>query len=149
MKTLPLLAAAVAFWSGIALAADEKSAWMTDYEAAVAEAKATGKPVLADFTGSDWCGWCIKLSKETFDQPKFLEYAKDHLVLLELDYPNGKEQSEAVNKQNAELSEKFKIQGFPTLVLIDGDGKEIARHVGYLAGGPDAMIEWIKKSTEG
>ncbi len=71
--------------------------------------------VLLDFTGSDWCGWCIKLQKETFSKPEFQKFAAESLVLVELDFPRGKEQSEELKKQNQELAEKFGIQGFPTL----------------------------------
>lgn len=150
MKTflLPLTAVFAMVLSQTAFAADEKSEWATNYDEALAAAKSSGKPILADFTGSDWCGWCIKLQEETFSKEAFADYAKENLVLLELDYPNAKEQSDEVRKQNEELKNKFEVRGFPTLVLINGDGKEIARQVGYLPGGPDAMIAWIKKSTE-
>lgn len=149
MKAIPTLILAVCALASAAFAADEASAWKTDYETAMAEAKSAGKPVLVDFTGSDWCGWCIKLDEETFDKEAFKEFAAKNLVLLELDFPNKKEQSAEVKKKNQELSEKFKVQGFPTLLLLNADGKELARQVGYLPGGPDAMIAWIEKATKG
>lgn len=128
-----------------ARAADGLS-WQTDYKAALKQAVASNKPILVDFTGSDWCGWCIKLDKETFSQPEFAKYANEKLVLMEADFPQGKAQSAAVKKQNDELQEKFNVEGFPTLVLLDKHGKEIARNVGYLPGGPAGMIDWINKS---
>lgn len=132
---------------GAARAADGGLAWQTDYAAVLKEAGASNKPILADFTGSDWCAWCMKLSKDTFSQPKFAEFAKEKLVLLEVDFPEGKELSADLQKQNDELQQKYGVEGYPTLVLIDKQGKEIARHVGYMAGGPAAMIAWIDKSV--
>ncbi|MDD5200647.1 MAG: thioredoxin family protein [Terrimicrobiaceae bacterium] len=130
---------------GAAKAADGL-VWQTDFKAALAEARSANKPILADFTGSDWCGWCIKLSKETFSQPAFAEFAKDKLILLEVDFPQAKEQSAELKKQNEGLQQKFGVEGFPTLVVLSKSGKEIARHVGYLPGGPEAMIAWINES---
>ena len=144
MRILPVvLASALLSMAGSLMAADS-SGWLTDYKAALQEAKASNKPILADFTGSDWCGWCMKLSKETFTQPAFLDFAKKNLVLLEVDFPQSKPQSDAVKQQNDMLSKKFQVDGFPTIVLLDKDGKEIARNVGYMEGGPSAMIGWIK-----
>jgi thioredoxin-related protein len=122
--------------------------WGTDYKAALAQAAEQKRPILVDFTGSDWCGWCIKLDKETFSQPAFKEYADTNLVLLEADFPNSKNLSDELKKQNEELQKKFGVEGFPTLVLLDSSGKEIARQVGYLEGGPAALIDWVKKATK-
>ncbi len=122
--------------------------WETNYSAALEQAAKQNKMVLLDFTGSDWCGWCVKLQKETFSKPEFQKFAAESLILVELDFPRGKEQSEELKKQNEELAEKFGIQGFPTLVLLDQQGEEAARNVGYLAGGPDAFIEWVKSAQK-
>jgi protein disulfide-isomerase len=122
--------------------------WETNYSAALEQAAKQNKMVLLDFTGSDWCGWCIKLQKETFSKPEFQKFAAESLILVELDFPRGKEQSEELKKQNEELAEKFGIQGFPTLVLLDQQGEEAARNVGYLAGGSDAFIEWVKSAQK-
>ncbi len=121
---------------------------MTDYKAALEKASKEDKLVLLDFTGSDWCGWCIKLDKDTFSKPAFREFADKNLVLVELDFPNNKPQSDEIKKQNAELEQKFGVQGYPTLVLLDAKGKEIARNVGYLAGGPDAFKAWVEKAKK-
>jgi protein disulfide-isomerase len=142
---LPVLALGLLSMITAARAADGLS-WQTDYKAALKQAVASNKPILVDFTGSDWCGWCIKLDKETFSQPEFAKFAGEKLVLMEADFPQGKEQSAAVKKQNDELQKKFNVEGFPTLVLLDKNGKEIARNVGYLPGGPAGMIAWINKS---
>ncbi|MEI6492859.1 MAG: thioredoxin family protein [Verrucomicrobiota bacterium] len=122
--------------------------WQTDYKAALELAAKTNKPVLLDFTGSDWCGWCIKLDKETFAQPEFQKFAEKNLVLVTVDFPNNKPQSADVKKQNEELQKKFGVDGFPTLVLLDSKGKEITRNVGYLAGGPKAFIGWVEASVK-
>ena len=120
--------------------------WETDYSAALEQAAKQNKMVLLDFTGSDWCGWCIKLHKETFSKPEFKKFAEDSLVLVELDFPRGKLQSDELKKQNEELAKKFGIEGFPTLVLLDPQGKEAARNVGFLAGGPEAFIQWVESA---
>jgi len=106
--------------------------WLTSFDQALAQAKAEKKVVLADFTGSDWCGWCIKLKKEVFASAEFQKFAGEKLVLLELDYPRNKPQSDALKKQNAELQKKFNVDGFPTIVFLDGAGKELGRITGYL-----------------
>ena len=118
--------------------------WTSDAKAALETAKKDKKLVLMDFTGSDWCGWCIKLNKDVFSQKEFKDYASTNLVLLELDFPNEKKLSDAVKKQNEELKKKHEVSGFPTLVLTDADGKVLWKQVGYLQGGPKAFIEAIE-----
>jgi protein disulfide-isomerase len=122
--------------------------WETNYNAALEQAAKENKMVLLDFTGSDWCGWCVKLHKETFSKPEFQQFASKSLVLVELDFPRGKEQSEDLKKQNQELADKFGIEGFPTLVLLDSQGKEAARNVGYLPGGPEAFAKWVESAQK-
>ena len=115
--------------------------WGTDVrENALAQAKSDKKLVLLDFTGSDWCGWCIKFDKETLSTDKFADYAKAHLELVTLDFPNKKPQSDALKAANAALQKKYSVDGFPTFILLNADGKEIGRQVGYAPGGPDAFI---------
>ena len=108
-----------------------KSGWDDDYAKSLAKAKAEGKPVLLDFTGSDWCGWCIKLDDEVFSKSQFKSFAKNSLVLVELDYPHGKQLTKKVQEQNEGLKTKFGVSGFPTLILVDGEGKELKRWGGY------------------
>ena len=97
--------------------ADEEL-WQTDYKAALAKAKAEKKYVLADFTGSDWCGWCIKLHNEVFEKEPFKTEAPKQYVLVELDFPQEKKQPDELKKQNADLSEKYKIEGYPSVLLL-------------------------------
>lgn len=115
--------------------------WLTDLPKAQAEAKAENKLVLMDFTGSDWCPWCIKLDKETLSQPEFADYAKKNLVLMLLDFPREKPQSDELKKANADLQKKYSVDGFPTLIAIKPDGTVVMTQVGYLEGGPKALIE--------
>ena len=150
MKSFCLLIA-VAFCSLSASAYSAESSpsgWQTDFSAALSQAAKENKPVLLDFTGSDWCTWCIKLDKETFSQAAFKEYAAKNLVLVELDFPNNKMQSEAVIQQNQSLQQKYGVEGFPTLILLDPKGKEIGRKVGYVPGGPKGFIDWIQSAEK-
>lgn len=113
---------------------------MTDYAKAVEQAGKENKVILLDFTGSDWCGWCMKMKQETLDTPAFKHYAKKNLVLVEVDFPHNKPQTDAVKKQNQELARKFKISGYPAFVLLNKEGKELGRQGGYLEGGASAFM---------
>ena len=145
MKTLLTkltgILAMLALTSALALA---KDGWSEDYDKALAQAKADKKLVLLDFTGSDWCGWCIKLDKEVFSQAEFAEYAKKNLVLVELDYPRSKEQSKEIKAQNAKLQGEYKIQGYPTIIVLNSEGKKVGE-LGYQPGGPKAFIAALEK----
>lgn len=133
-------------------ASAESSRWLTDFPAALKEAKAQKKLVLANFTGSDWCPWCQKLQREVFSTPDFQQYAKEHLVLLEIDFPQRKPQSEALKQQNKELADRYHIEGFPTIVLLDPEGQEVAS-LGYVPGGPKPFLDKVdqlrQKSASG
>ncbi len=125
----------------------EHVSWLTSFAAAKAEAAKRNVPILADFSGSDWCGWCIKLDKEVFSTEAFKKYASQNLVLLLVDFPRMKSQSEEVKKQNNDLAEKLEIQGFPTVVLMDSTGKIIGR-TGYRPGGGDSYVAHLRKLLE-
>ena len=119
--------------------------WETDFAKASAKAKAEGKHILIDFSGSDWCGWCVKLDKEVFSQEAFKTYAKDNLVLVLADFPrDASKQSAELKKQNEILKEKFGIKGFPTVYVLSPEGETVAK-TGYQDGGPVAYVEHIKK----
>lgn len=136
----PLLVLALS--ATIALGAS--GSWMEDYEKALAKAKTENKLVLMDFTGSDWCGWCMKLDDEVFSKPAFKKYAKENLVLMEVDFPKGKHQTRKLKEQNGELSKKFGIRGYPTIIVLDSKGEKVGQ-LGYMEGGPDAFIAELEK----
>lgn len=124
--------------------AAESVTWLTDAAKAQAQAKTEKKLVLLDFTGSDWCGWCIKLNNEVFSKPEFAEYAKKNLVCVEVDFPNKKKLSAEQKKANDALAKKYSIQGYPTIIVLDGEGKKVGE-LGYLKGGPTAFIAELNK----
>ena len=99
--------------------------------------------MLVNFTGSDWCIWCKRLSSEVFQQKDFESYAKDNLVLVMLDFPKDIEQTQEIKEYNNKLAQKYGIQGFPTILLIDGQGKLVAQ-TGYQPGGAAKYVEHLK-----
>jgi protein disulfide-isomerase len=134
------LLAALALLGGTATASE----WLTDLPKAQAKAKEEKRMVLLDFTGSDWCGWCIKLHNEVFSKPEFAEYAGKNLVLVEVDFPRKKKLSAEQKKANDALQEKYKIEGYPTIIVLNGEGKKIGE-LGYMPGGPKAFIAELEK----
>ena len=126
---------------GVNAAASE---WLTDLPKAQAKAKEEKRMVLLDFTGSDWCGWCIKLHNEVFSKPEFAEYARKNLVLVEVDFPRKKKLSAEQKKANDALQQKYRIDGFPTIIVLNGEGKKVGK-LGYLPGGPKAFIAELEK----
>ena len=120
--------------------------WGDDYNAALATAAKEHKNVLLDFTGSDWCPICIAIKKDVFNKPAFKEYADKNLVLVEVDFPQGKSQSIEVRKQNDRLQEQYKVEGLPTLILLDPQGKFIKQNLGYIPGGPKGFIDWVNSA---
>lgn len=122
--------------------------WLTDYDTALAQAKKENKPLLIDFTGSDWCPPCKMMAKEVFASSTFQTFAAKDLVLLKADFPKLKPLAPEQQKANEELAQKFNIEGFPTLIVLNGEGKELARNVGYKPGGPSAVVEWIQKAAK-
>ena len=132
--------------AAVKVKAEADSVWTTDFKEALAKAKKEKKYVIADFTGSDWCGWCIKLKDEVFAKPEFLEWAKENAVLLELDFPRKTKLPAELKEQNEKLAKEFKISGYPTIVFLDGNGKELGRG-GYVAGGPAKWIEQAEKKS--
>lgn len=118
--------------------------WLESYDKAIEQAKKQKKPILMDFTGSDWCGWCIKLDEEVFNQKEFREYARQNLILLKVDFPRRHAQDAGVKKQNEELAARFDVQGFPTVLVINADAKVLGQ-LGYMEGGPAAFIAELRK----
>lgn len=121
-----------------------ESLWMHDFEAAKAKAVKEGKPIFINFTGTDWCGWCIKLEKEVFSKKAFQDYAKENLILVEVDFPRKKEQTAELKEQNKKLDKEYGVEGYPTLYLLDAQGKKLTEDIGYREGGPEAYVAHLK-----
>jgi protein disulfide-isomerase len=119
-------------------------AWKTSLADAQRVAATEKKPILMDFTGSDWCTFCKKLHAEVLDTPEFMAWAQKRVVLVELDYPRVPYQSSEEKKQNADLAKKYTIAQYPTVIFADADGKEIGR-TGYSEGGAAAWIANAEK----
>lgn len=118
--------------------------WQTDYTNAVETAKQEGKYLLLNFSGSDWCGWCIRLEDEVFSKSEFKTYAADRLVCVTLDFPRSKVLSEDEQEQNQQLAQKHQVQGFPTVLLLNPDETIIGK-TGYRQGGPQAYAEHLEE----
>lgn len=136
-----LAAGAMSLLSVPALAGGD--AWIQDFAAAKDQAAKEGKDLLMDFTGSDWCGWCIKLDKEVFSTDTFLSAIQKEYVLVKLDYPRNKELvTPEVAEQNEQLQAEFGIEGFPTIYLADAEGRPFGK-TGYQEGGPEKYLEHL------
>jgi len=125
--------------------------WEKDMNKAIHFSIQEQKPLLLFFTGSDWCGWCMRLQKEVFETPEFENWAKNNVVLVELDFPRKIQQSSKIEKQNLELQQLFGVQGYPTVWFVnptDKDGKinlEKLGSTGYVAGGPSSWLAGSNK----
>lgn len=162
IATLAVAALVAVASSGFVMAADEKPqptptvtpkagealVWGTDFAAAKKAAASQKKPILALFTGSDWCPWCILLDNEVLTQEAFKKYAAEKFILFIADFPRKKQLSDAVKKQNEELSETYKIEGVPTVLVLDATGKKLAE-TGYREGGAEAWVKALDRALAG
>ena len=121
--------------------------WYDNVDQASTIAVKAKKPLLLFFTGSDWCGWCIKLQKEVMFTPEFKKWANDNVILVELDYPRSKQLAPEIKQQNAEMQQMFAVSGYPTVWLVKAtetktnvNFEQLGR-TGYVAGGPNAWIQ--------
>ena len=137
-----LLALVLAMLAMPAVAAEAE--WLTDVHAALEKAGLEHKVVLLDFTGSDWCPWCIKLKNEVFNTPEFAAFAKENLVLVEVDFPRAKALSAAQQEANNALARHYNIRGYPTVVLINTLSQQVGQ-AGYMPGGPKNFIAALEK----
>jgi thioredoxin-related protein len=126
-----------------------ESGWLTDYKQAQQEAKKSKKLLLLDFTGSDWCGPCIVFKRNVLSNPEFTAYASKNLVLMEVDFPKGKPQSPTLAKQNEQLGMQYQVDGFPTIIVLTGEGRKVWEFVGYFPNGPRAFIAELEKLRKG
>jgi uncharacterized protein YyaL (SSP411 family) len=149
MRKIPvILLAGLALAAPLAKAQNAPSpTWQASLPAALAEAKATQKPVLAVFSGSDWCKPCMLLKQEVFDQPEFVSFAKDKFVLARFDFPRNKKNQldKAQTKLNEQAAEQLNKEGaFPAVVLLSPEGKVLARS-GYRPGGAAAYDAYLQQ----
>ena len=138
----------IACWAAWQVSAAE-DLWLTDLSKAQAQAKAEHKMVLMDFNGSDWCPPCKALRKDVLSAPEFVEYAKKNLVLVDVDFPKHKELPKAQKAANEALAKKFDVDGFPTVVVLDSDGKELKKAVGYSGQTAKEFIAELKGLQKG
>lgn len=118
--------------------------WLESYKDAMDQAQSSSKPVLIDFTGTDWCVWCERLSEEVFDKATFQTWAEENVVLLKLDFPRSGNQSATLKRQNEGLAKKFEINSYPTVLFLAPDGSELGR-TGYVKGGPSSFIKTAER----
>ncbi len=122
--------------------------WIEDYDLALETAKAENKTILINFTGSDWCKWCIKLVDEVFSHQEFADYAKANLVMLKIDFPTTfKQLPKEEQTKRMELQQKYGVQGYPTILLTNSNG-DVLGQTGYQPGGPVKYIEHLKAMIE-
>lgn len=140
------LAVAALYCSGVVFASSE--GWSTDFAASKKVAQETNKDLLLNFTGSDWCVWCIQLHKEVFSEEAFKTGVKDKFVLVELDFPQDSSKLSAETiKQNADLAVKYPVPGYPSILLCDAKGLPFAK-TGYQPGGPEAYVKHLDELRE-
>ena len=107
--------------------------WMTDYEAAKTQATEQGKDILVNFTGSDWCGYCIRMRKDVLEQPEFDAYVADKFVLLEIDIPRAPLPQEE-RERRMKLCRQYDVTGFPTFLVLNSAGDVLG---GFTGGRPN------------
>lgn len=126
--------------------------WQSDFETAKAEAKKENKVIILNFAGSDWCGPCIKMTRDIFEKDAFINYASSHLVLVRADFPRSKKnQLDAKQiKHNEALAEKYNPQGkFPLTLLLDVNGKVLKTWDGFKSGTPEEFIQQVERAVGG
>jgi len=142
MKKLSLCL--IACWTLWQVSAAEGD-WLTDLPKAQTKAKEDKKMVLVDFNGSNWCPPCKALRKNVLNSQAFIDYAKNNLVLVDIDFPRPSNQTEELKKTNEALSTKYSVEGFPTVIVFSSDGKELKRIVGYEGASPEKFIAQLEK----
>ena len=125
----------------------EAKDWETDFKKASSDARASGKYIMLDFSGSDWCGWCIKLEKEVFSQGAFKYFAEKELVCVLVDFPRKKKQTGEQKQQNRDLATKYGIRGYPTIIILSPDGELVGKS-GYLRGGSKNYVLHLNEIIE-
>ncbi len=138
--------------TSISIQSQEVLTWHTDMTKATDISLKENKPLFLFFTGSNWCGWCIRLQKEVFKKPEFISWAKENVVLVELDFPRPDNQPDAIKMQNAQLQQQLQVRGYPTIWFVSATKTDDAKvnlnalgTTGYVAGGPEKWLEVAKQ----
>lgn len=124
----------------------EYGRWTMDYKAALNEAKKSDYPIFLNFTGSDWCGWCKLMDKNVFSKKSWINYAKENILLVTIDFPQDPNiVPEKYKERNARISKQFGIEGYPTYIIVDSDG---ISELGRLGAGREKTAESFIKEVE-
>lgn len=147
-----ILISAFALMTFVSFSQKESLTWHTDLQKATSLSQKEKKPMMLFFTGSDWCGWCHKLQKEVFFQEEFSKWAKENVILVEVDFPSPKgeaykKQTEETRKQNNLLQQQFSVRGYPTVWFVKPEKTKEGKvnlaqlgQTGYVAGGAQNWI---------
>lgn len=127
----------------------ENPGWYVNLDEAYLKSKETGKPIMVNFTGSDWCGWCKRLTASVFVKDEFKAWAEDNVVLVEADFPRRKQLPADIKKQNAGLQQAFKVQGFPTVWVFDLDKDATTGKYSISAIGKTGYTPTVEQFTSG
>nr|MBP6174481.1 thioredoxin family protein [Saprospiraceae bacterium] len=127
----------------------EQEGWLVNLDEAYALSKKTNKPIMANFTGSDWCGWCKRLSAAVFVKDDFKAWAKKNVILLELDFPRGKAIPDAIRTQNANLQQAFQVSGYPTIWVFDLEKDKKTNQYQINALGKTGYTATVQEFTSG
>jgi thiol:disulfide interchange protein len=119
--------------------------WSTDLDKALEKAKTGKKCVLVEFTGSDWCPPCIAMRKNVFSKKEFVTAASKKYILVELDFPKGDKE---LAEKNQPLADKYKIEGFPTVILFTPEGKEFTRFFASQFPKPEDFLKHLDEALE-
>lgn len=147
IQSAAAMIACVMFGAAMAAEADSDATpdgWGIRYEQAVEQSRQTGRPILAYFTGSDWCQWCAKFDKQVLQTDVFKQWAGEHVILLMLDFPKSRSQADDIKQQNIKLKEKYHVKGFPAVLFLNAAG-DVVNKTGYRPGGAEA---WIRHADQ-
>lgn len=145
MKLTTILACTLLL--SLPLAAAESGVFTENFAEAQRTARETNRPLLLEFTGSDWCPPCRAMASEVLGTEEFATFARENIVAVKLDFPRSRQIPENTRQQNRKLQERYDVRGYPTFILVGADGTELARHVGYMRGGVAAFTTWVRNAT--
>ena len=121
--------------------------WTTDYQGALQESKATGKPIFLFFTGSDWCIWCKRLESEVLNTPEFVKATRNDYIFVMVDLPMEFDLSPSLEEQNDALKAQYGVKSFPTVLMVDGNEKVLLT-TGYRSGGGKRYANYLRKQID-